>query len=143
MSKAYISPALREKVAHTARYRCGYCQTPAALIGMPLEIEHIIPEALGGPSQEENLWLACPTCNQKKGKRTTAIDEQAGAEVALFNPRQQRWHDHFAWDAGGLFLVGVTAVGRATIAALDMNNAHIVHTRQTWIRWGVHPPADG
>lgn len=55
MSKAYISPTLCEKVAHTARYRCGYCQTPAALIGMPLEIEHIIPEALGGPSQEENL----------------------------------------------------------------------------------------
>jgi hypothetical protein len=24
-----------------------------------LEIEHIIPKALGGSGEEENLWLAC------------------------------------------------------------------------------------
>jgi 5-methylcytosine-specific restriction endonuclease McrA len=28
-----------------------------------MEIEHIIPEAIGGPTVEENLWLACPLCN--------------------------------------------------------------------------------
>ena len=140
MSKAYISPTLRQKVAETAHYRCGYCQTPAALIGMPLEIEHIIPEAQGGSSDEDNLWLACSPCNQKKWMKTSAVDAQTGEAVPLFNPRQQKWEEHFAWEADGLYVVGITAIGRATIDALDMNNAHIIHTRQIWIQWGLHPP---
>lgn len=143
MSKAYISPTLRQKIAESARHRCGYCQTPTALIGMPLEIEHIIPEAQGGSSAEDNLWLACSNCNQKKWTKTTAVDTQTGDEVTLFNPRQQTWKDHFVWEANGLYLVGLTATGRATIEALDMNNAYILHTRQIWIQWGLHPPQDG
>lgn len=142
MSKAYISPTLRQKIAETARHRCGYCQTAAALIGMPLEIEHIIPEAQGGSSAETNLWLACSNCNQKKWTKTTAVDPQTGGEEPLFNPRQQTWKDHFVWDAIGLYIVGLTATGRATIEALDMNNAYILHTRQIWIQWGLHPPQD-
>ena len=142
MSKAYISPTLRQKIAEIARHRCGYCQTPAALIGMPLEIEHIIPEAQGGSSAEDNLWLACSNCNQKKWIKTTAIDTQTGDEVTLFNPRQQMWKDHFVWETNGLYIVGLTATGRATIEALDMNNAYILHTRQIWIQWGLHPLQD-
>jgi 5-methylcytosine-specific restriction endonuclease McrA len=30
---------------------------------MPLDIEHINPEALGGPTTRENLWLACTRFN--------------------------------------------------------------------------------
>lgn len=33
---------------------------------MPMEIDHIIPEALGGLTEEDNLWLACPLCNEHK-----------------------------------------------------------------------------
>jgi hypothetical protein len=142
MSKTYIPLALRQKVAETARHRCGYCRTPAALIGMPLDIEHIMPEAQGGSSDEDNLWLACPNCNQKKWMKTSAIDPQTGDVVILFNPRQQVWQDHFAWEDDGLYIIGVTAIGRATVEALDMNNAYIVHTRQVWIQWGLHPPSD-
>jgi hypothetical protein len=43
----YISPEVHRRVAEAARYRCGYCQTQEAIIGMPLEIEHIVPEAAG------------------------------------------------------------------------------------------------
>jgi len=31
-----------------------------------LEIEHIIPLAMGGTDEESNLWLACPICNAHK-----------------------------------------------------------------------------
>ena len=44
-------------------HRCGYCLTTELLIGAPMEIEHIIPTALGGQTEESNLWLACSLCN--------------------------------------------------------------------------------
>ena len=66
MSQTYVSKALRERVAAQATYRCGYCLTQEAVAGFSLEIEHLIPEVLGGPTEEDNLWLACSACNDAK-----------------------------------------------------------------------------
>jgi 5-methylcytosine-specific restriction endonuclease McrA len=63
MSEAYISKSLRERVTVAAGFRCGYCLTAEAIVGAPMEIDHIIPESLGGVTEEENLWLACSLCN--------------------------------------------------------------------------------
>lgn len=63
MSRSYIGRALREQVSSEARHRCGYCLTSARIIGTPMEIDHIIPESLGGPTARENLWFACSMCN--------------------------------------------------------------------------------
>ena len=57
MSRSYVAKALREQIATDARHRCGYCLTSARIIGAPREIDHIIPESLGGPTLRENLWL--------------------------------------------------------------------------------------
>lgn len=140
MSKSYIPAAVRRRVAELANHQCSYCQTQAALVGKSLQIDHVIPEAHGGSSTEENLCLACSTCNQKKGTSTVAVDPATGDEAYLFNPRQQVWREHFHWDANGLYIVGLTTVGRVTVAALDMNNPYIVRSRRLWIQWGVHPP---
>ena len=59
MSRTYISKALRQQVASHARHRCGYCLTSEAVVGTPMEIDHIIPQSLGGLTEEDNLWLAC------------------------------------------------------------------------------------
>lgn len=67
MSRAYIPEAIKQRVAAAARYRCGYCQTQQAIVGYPLHVEHIIPEAAEGASTEDNLWLACSVCNYYKG----------------------------------------------------------------------------
>ena len=48
MSKTYIPKALRERVAAQGRYRCGYCLTQERVVGVPMDVEHIIPEVLGG-----------------------------------------------------------------------------------------------
>jgi hypothetical protein len=140
MSKAYISVAKRQRVAERARSRCEYCQTQEAYVGMPFEIEHIIPKVAGGSSEEANLCLACPQCNRRKGSRTSAPDEETGESVPLFNPRQDQWHTHFAWEQNGLYLAGLTPIGRATVAALQMNNPFIVRSRRAWIVAGWHPP---
>ncbi len=142
MTSAYVPKELRRRVSRQARYRCGYCQTQEKLIGMPLEIEHLIPRSRGGPTQEDNLWLACSFCNEHKSMRIVVQDPESGRVVRLFNPRYQVWTDHFEWQESGVRIAGKTDVGRATVAALQLNRAHLVRSRRVWIRFGCHPPED-
>lgn len=107
-----------------------------------MEIDHIVPEAVGGTDEEDNLWLACPRCNRYKGARTHAIDPETGESVGLFNPRLQVWGEHFVWTAGGVAIAGLTPGGRATVTALDMNNRFVLRARRVWVLWGWHPPED-
>jgi 5-methylcytosine-specific restriction endonuclease McrA len=62
--KGRVPRGLRERVARTAGYACGYCRTPEAIAGFRLNIEHIISEAKGGRTVEANLWLSCHACNE-------------------------------------------------------------------------------
>lgn len=63
MSSSYISEELRAKIRTQANDQCGYCRSLQKYVLGILEIEHIIPKALGGSDNEENLWLACRLCN--------------------------------------------------------------------------------
>jgi hypothetical protein len=108
----------------------------------PLEIEHIVPRAQGGSDDETNLWLACGLCNRYKGARITGIDPTTGATVPLFNPRTQVWAEHFQWSADGTRIIGLTAIGRATVEALSLNNEIAVEVRRNWVLAGWHPVED-
>ena len=137
----YISAAIDRQVREAAQHRCGYCLSPQHLLMARLEIEHIVPLAKQGGSDVLNLWLACPPCNRFKGDRVTAIDQESGEMVALFNPRTQVWSEHFRWIEGGLKIVGLTAIGRATVAALRLDsNPEALVVRGFWIQVGWHPP---
>ena len=81
--------ALGRRVRQRARHRCGYCLCSETLLGMPMEFDHLIPQAAGGTTRAENLWLACRRSNAFKGTQTQARDPQSGDWVALFNPRRQ------------------------------------------------------
>jgi hypothetical protein len=142
MTSAHVPRALRARVAAQARHRCGYCLTPEHLVGTPLEIEHLFPLALGGRTEEANLWLACSLCNSFKGARVVAFDSATGGLVPLFNPRHQVWREHFAWSESGDRIVGLTPIGRATVIALNLNRSPLVQTRRAWISVGWHPPKD-
>jgi hypothetical protein len=137
----YVSAALDRKVREAAGQRCGYCLSPQSLVMARLEVEHIIPLAQGGKTEEANLWLACPLCNRYKGSRTTAVDPQSGEEVSLFNPRTQAWRQHFRWSEDGLRVVGITPVGWATVAALHLDDdPDALLVRSYWVLAGWHPP---
>ena len=142
MTRTRISRELRERVAAQARHRCGYCLTAEAIVGTPMEIEHLIPRSLGGPDSEENLWLACSLCNDHKNDRITAEDPITGETVHLYNPRTRAGRDHFAWSDEGDRVVGLTACGRATVAALNLNRLPLVIARRAWVSVGWHPPED-
>ncbi len=143
MSKSYIPTALRQQVSERAKNRCGYCQTQAEVTGQPLQIDHIVPEAAGGKTEADNLWLACVSCNQRKAYRVHAADSQSGQLVPLFNPATEIWSDHFRWSQDSTKMVGLTATGRATIAALHLNRPLLVKSRKRWVLAGWHPPKEG
>ncbi|GBO55479.1 hypothetical protein APA_3630 [Pseudanabaena sp. lw0831] len=136
----YISQNLRSQIESIDRKRCCYCLTTEANSGMPMTIDHIQPVSKGGLNTTENLCLACRTCNEYKSDTTEAIDPLTGELVALFNPRQQNWKEHFQWNNDASQIEGLTVIGRVTVIALRMNNAVIVATRKRWFAIGWHPP---
>ncbi|MFO0968490.1 MAG: HNH endonuclease signature motif containing protein [Gemmataceae bacterium] len=140
MSRTHIPKDLREKVARAARYRCGYCLSAESVVGAPMELDHLVPESLGGLTEEENLWLACSLCNDHKSNRIVTIDPLSGEQVRLFDPRRQIWAEHFRWTKEADRIVGLTATGRATVVALNLNRGVLVAARKLWVAAGWHPP---
>lgn len=143
MQRSSIPKSLDEKVRAAARNRCGYCLSPQHLVMARLEIEHIIPKSRGGTSSEDNLWLSCPLCNNAKRDRTSAVDPISGTESLLFNPRTQKWTDHFRWSKDGLRIEGLSPTGRATVSLLQLDSdTDMLLVRSYWIQAGWHPPGD-
>ena len=95
-----------DRVRAAARDRCGYRLSPQRLVMARLEIEHIVPRSKGGSNDESNLWLSCPLCNRFKSDQTQWRDSLTQQLAPLFNPRTQRWSEHFQWAADGLRIVG-------------------------------------
>ena len=136
MKLPQIPETIRRRVREAARERCGYCLSPPRFVMGALEIEHLVPRAKGGSSEEENLWLSCSLCNRYKGAQTSATDPITGDAAQLFNPRHDIWAEHFRWSADGVKIEGITPVGRATIEALKLNNELAVEVRRNWVRAG-------
>lgn len=142
-SRAHIPDDVKQRVREAAKNRCGYCLSPQHLTMARLEVEHIVPLAKEGTNEESNLWLACPICNRYKSDQITAVDPATSEDVLLFNPRQQRWEDHFYWSEDGLRIIGKTATGRATVLALHLSDdPDVLTVRSYWITAGWHPPKE-
>jgi hypothetical protein len=134
----YIAKALREFVHQRAKGKgnCEYCQTPEKYVGLPHEVDHIVPQSVGGETVAENLALACGVCNSHKSNAQNAKDPESGELVSLFNPRQDVWKEHFAWSEDKLRVVALSAKGRVGVERLKMNNALILSARQVWLKAG-------
>src|SRR5438270_563975 len=74
-----------------AQYRCGYCLTSQRMTTMPMHIEHLLPLAADGVSEEENLWPACPLGNALKGPRPHYPDPETREAAPLCNPCRQQF----------------------------------------------------
>jgi len=94
---------------------CEYCHTSEQWQYVRFTIDRVIPTSKGGTDNLDNLALACFHCNRRKSDRITAFDPESGEEVPLFNPRKNAWKDHFIWSDDGIQIIGVTAIGRATV----------------------------
>ncbi|HEY9824948.1 MAG TPA: HNH endonuclease signature motif containing protein [Stenomitos sp.] len=137
-----ISLASRQR----ANFLCEYCHSSEEASASLFTFDHLVPQSLGGSDSEDNLALACHRCNGRRYNFIDAIDPETQVKVSLFNPRKDKWSEHFIWPADRQKIVGITPTGRATIQRLDMNDdwhndASIQRARRLWIRGGWHPPA--
>ena len=138
---ARVSQRLYRQVAARARDRCEYCGLPQEAEVMDLTVDHVIPRAAEGATELSNLALACLACNARKWKLTHSTDSLTGRTVPLFDPRRQRWQDHFRWiEADPTRIDGRTATGRATIELLQMNSRRALQIRRWLMIVALHPP---
>src|SRR5437773_1252431 len=128
-------------VAARAEQRCEYCLTPASFVPDFFSTEHVMPRSRGGSHGHQNLAFSCEGCNNRKGAETAALDPVTDLLVPLFNPRTQRWHDHFEWTQAGTIVEGRTATARATVGLLQLNRPALVNLRWLLAQVGLHPPS--
>lgn len=132
-----IPDELRRFVYNRANGRCEYCLMPADYAVKRHEIDHVRAEKHGGKTLESNLCLSCFQCNRHKGSDLTSIDPLTDQIVPLFDPRLDKWGDHFRLN--GAMIEPLTAKGRATVFLLQMNDEDSVDDRQTLMRLGRYP----
>jgi hypothetical protein len=84
MTHMAVTKALRYQILRRDGFRCHYCGATAEQ--SKLRVDHVIPEALGGPTEPGNLVTACHDCNA--GKAATPPD---AASVATLDERNVEW----------------------------------------------------
>jgi hypothetical protein len=70
------------------------------------------------------------------------VDPVSGERVPLYDPRRHQWQEHFAWSEACTLVLGLTPIGRATIARLALNREGVVNLRELLRDAGLHPPGD-
>jgi HNH endonuclease len=134
-----MAHALEQQVRERANDCCEYCHSPQACYSERFQVDHIIARQHRGSDSFENLGLSCLECNRRKGPNIASIDPDSEQLVPLFHPRKDSWSDHFSWQ--GAKLIGLTAIGRATLSLLEINRGPRVLVRQALIEEGVFPPS--
>jgi hypothetical protein len=141
MAKARVSSRQRRRARERARDCCEYCQSQERFAMQAFSGEHILPRSQGGETELDNLAWACQGCNNHKYNKSSARDPITGQMVPLFNPRRQRWADHFAWNEDATLIFGLSPEGRATVEALQLNRRGLVNLRRILFSVQEHPPA--
>jgi len=110
---------------------------PQAASAFEHEPDHVIPVQHGGKTEANNLALACLRCNRRKGPNIGSLDPETGALVSFFNPRKQKWQEHFHLE--GAMIQPLTPEGRVTTKILQLNDVQRVVERERLIVLELYP----
>ena len=112
-----VSKRLRFEILRRDGHRCRYCGRGVDE-GAKLTIDHVMPVALGGTDEDDNLVTACADCNA--GKTSSAPDAEHVAKVA---------DDSIRWAEAMKHAATVQAAqAAARDAVVDAFDGH-------WARW--------
>lgn len=136
MSSTYINAELRRLVSKRAENTCEYCLIHEDDTFFGCQIDHIISEKHGGLTNSDNLALSCTFCNLYKGSDIASISSE-GKLARLFDPRKERWDDHFFLD--GTSIKASTAIGEVTARILKFNSNERLLEREALIEVGRYP----
>ncbi len=140
MPRRYIRKEEKKQIAKRADFRCEYCLIPDAYAVQAFVNEHIDPVSNGGVTELINLAYACGGCNGHKHEQTEGKDPDTGQTSPIFNPRKQKWSEHFEWSEDKLQVIGKTPTGRVTVILLKMNRTGLVNLRKLLLMIKEHPP---
>jgi hypothetical protein len=101
------------------------------------QLDHIVAAKHGGEARLENLALCCAVCNKHKGTDLASIDPESGEMLRLFDPRRDRWYEHF--ELRGAEIVARTGVGRVTVRLLRLNRTERLREREILLTVGLLP----
>lgn len=118
---------------------CEYCLIHEADTWLGCQVDHVISEKHGGETSAENLAYACVYCNRSKGTDLGSITE-GGNLVRFFNPRVDRWRDHFV--LVGPRIEPVTEIGQVTTRILELNSVERLLEREGLMTVGRFPSAE-
>lgn len=135
-----FSSTERDFIMRRANGCCEYCQILYDFSPDTFEIEHIISLFQDGTNELENLAFSCGGCNSNKHHKITGIDPILQEITALFNPRTDKWEQHFEWIDNFSFLQGITPIGRTTVETLKLNRVGLINLRKALVNYGVFPP---
>ena len=131
-----MNARLAEQIWRRAGGGCEHCGIPFPDYRLPFQIDRIVARQHGGSTDLENLALSCLHCNRHKGPNIAGRDPVTGELQRLFRPRKDSWGQHFRLD--GAVLIGLTAIGRATVQVLAMNQSGFLAVRQALIGEGIY-----
>jgi hypothetical protein len=132
----YISSEVRREVAARADSLCEYCLIAEEDTFFGCEVEHIISPKHDGSSALENLAFACAFCNRHKGSDVGSVSE-SGEFSRFFNPRTDRWAEHF--QLGQIIIQPQTIIGEVTARILQFNHSDQILERQALSAVGRYP----
>ena len=141
MAYPRYSEAVQLQIRQRANYLCEYCHASEQWQYVRFTLDHCVPLSSGGSSDISNLALACFHCNRRKWSKVKGADALTSQVVTLFNPRHGRWNEHFIWSVDTLSIIGLTATGRATVDALQLNRERILNIRAADREVNRHPPS--
>jgi hypothetical protein len=133
LSTTYISAELRRLVIARADSLCEYCLIHEEDTFFGCEVDHVISEKHGGPTQADNLAYACLICNRNKGSDIGSIlpPLSSGNFVRFFSPRADLWSEHFTVEeANGVTIRPLTDIGEVTAGILGFNTGERLLERQ-------------
>ena len=131
-----MNAELEAAVRDRARNTCEYCLIPQTAEITNHQIDHVIARKHAGETTLVNLALSCFHCNVHKQTDITGVDPDTRVITPLFNPRTDRWVDHFRLISDGR-IIATSAVGRVTLYVLKMNEPESVTLRGLLIRGEV------
>lgn len=141
MSSTYVSAEMRRAVVERAGGICEYCLIHEDDTFFGCEVDHIISEKHGGPTDPSNLAFACFVCNRRKGSDIGSILPSTSVFVRFFNPRTDLWAEHFTLADDALLIEPRTDIGAATARILAFNDPERQMEREALHAVGRYPPA--
>ena len=137
---SYVTAELRRLVESRASGLCEYCLIHQRDTFFGCQVDHVVSEKHGGRTDAQNLAYACAICNRAKGTDIGSVAPSTGEYTRFFNPRSDRWADHFQLD--GVVIEPRTPIGEATAKVLGFNETERIVEREALRHIGRYPPGE-